>query len=373
MRFWSGHEILSLKKNEIFVFGSNPQARHGAGAASAANKFGAKRSIYKGLLLITKGIAKGLSGQTYAIITKNLTPNFIDDDGIRYEKGGNKGISISKEFIVKQIKDMYKFARENPEKDFIITYKLEKLPNNLYKRSLNGYSSIDMAMMFIEDNDYPENIIFHDSYKELLQNTNNLENKNMSNEQQKYLFFFRSDNPFSQWHPSLFTVNDVHFISCEQFMMYCKAKLFESHDIAEKILSFNNLVLIKKDKNGNIITSRDSVSKQFYDGSLLREDIIKNAGLRKEWDNIQHQIKKLGRLVSNFNETEWKQKDIKFVAKGNYEKFTQNEDLKQIIIAIDNETILVEASPFDKLSTKQILVQKIIRLRKDFQDNEIKP
>mgnify|MGYP006877977877 FL=1 len=55
--------IDKLNSNQIFVFGSNTQGRHGKGAAlTARNKFGA---IY--------GQAEGLQGQSYAIITKDLT------------------------------------------------------------------------------------------------------------------------------------------------------------------------------------------------------------------------------------------------------------------------------------------------------------
>ena len=55
--------ISSLKPNQIFVFGSYTQGRHGMGAAKTAkDKFGA---IY--------GQSEGLQGQSYAIITKDLT------------------------------------------------------------------------------------------------------------------------------------------------------------------------------------------------------------------------------------------------------------------------------------------------------------
>jgi hypothetical protein len=53
--------IVSLKQNEIFVFGSNEAGIHGAGAARVANKsFGAKF-----------GVGFGLVGQTFAIPTKD--------------------------------------------------------------------------------------------------------------------------------------------------------------------------------------------------------------------------------------------------------------------------------------------------------------
>jgi hypothetical protein len=58
--------IKELKENEIFVFGSNRQGRHGKGAAlTARNKFGA---IYVQ--------SEGLQGQSYAIITKELRKEY---------------------------------------------------------------------------------------------------------------------------------------------------------------------------------------------------------------------------------------------------------------------------------------------------------
>lgn len=60
------NHIKELKENEIFVFGSNRQGRHGKGAAlTARNKFGA---IY--------GQSQGLQGQSYAIITKELRKGY---------------------------------------------------------------------------------------------------------------------------------------------------------------------------------------------------------------------------------------------------------------------------------------------------------
>ena len=50
---------------EIFVFGSNREGRHGAGAAlTALRAYGARY-----------GQAEGLQGDSYAIITKELRPN----------------------------------------------------------------------------------------------------------------------------------------------------------------------------------------------------------------------------------------------------------------------------------------------------------
>ena len=78
MNYYSGY-INELKENEIFVFGSNPEGRHGAGTAKIAKeKFGA---VY--------GVGRGLTGQCWALPTKNLKPNFYENaSGITYEKDG---------------------------------------------------------------------------------------------------------------------------------------------------------------------------------------------------------------------------------------------------------------------------------------------
>lgn len=87
--------ITTLKENEIFVFGSNTQGRHGGGAAKLAlDKFGA---IY--------GQAFGLQGQSYAIVTTDLYNNCV----------------ISKDHIYWQIISLYLFAKRNPKLTFYVT------------------------------------------------------------------------------------------------------------------------------------------------------------------------------------------------------------------------------------------------------------
>lgn len=58
---YTPENITELRPNEIFVFGSNTEGRHGKGAAKQAMAFGA---VY--------GRAQGLQGQSYAVITKDL-------------------------------------------------------------------------------------------------------------------------------------------------------------------------------------------------------------------------------------------------------------------------------------------------------------
>lgn len=108
-------------KDIVFVFGSNPEGRHGAGAAKVAvDKFHARY-----------GVGEGLTGEAYALPTKDLRVK--ENNGLR---------SISKPDIIAGIRRLYAVARENPEKSFEIAYR------NVEKPSLNGYTGIEMMKMF---------------------------------------------------------------------------------------------------------------------------------------------------------------------------------------------------------------------------------
>ena len=132
--------ITQLKDNQIFVFGSNTQGRHGKGAALIArNKFGA---IY--------GQAEGPQGQSYAIITKDLTKSIHP--------------SRTKEQITQQIHDLYEYARNNPDKEFLVAY-------SGTGTNLNAYSNKEMADMFSSEV-IPNNIMFEDEFNSLLNERN---------------------------------------------------------------------------------------------------------------------------------------------------------------------------------------------------------
>lgn len=150
MQYWTGPTLTSLQPNEVFVFGSNPEGRHGAGAAKAAMSFGAKY-----------GNGRGLTGQSYAIVTKNLTAGYVSN-GVTYHKAGPR--SVSESDIRAEIDALYDFARKNPDKKFLITYKYLTTISGAPKASLNGYNSEEMLQMFVRP-DIPANIVFHESYK----------------------------------------------------------------------------------------------------------------------------------------------------------------------------------------------------------------
>lgn len=165
MRFWSGDTIKELKENQIFVFGSNPSGIHGAGAAKAAVEFGAKY-----------GVGRGLQGQTYALITKNLKAGYHEKaTGITYATEGYK--SLSAEQISENVKELYQCAKQHPDKFFIMAYKNETWPNGSSKKSLNGYTSEEMFELFMNNGDVPDNVILHNSFKPLAKNYLEQQNK----------------------------------------------------------------------------------------------------------------------------------------------------------------------------------------------------
>lgn len=82
-----------LLQNEIFVFGSNTEGKHGDGAAKTALVWGAEH-----------GKNSGRQGQTYAIITKDLRTGFIGWDFIRI-----------------QLEVLMKYAQVNDDLVFLLT------------------------------------------------------------------------------------------------------------------------------------------------------------------------------------------------------------------------------------------------------------
>lgn len=121
---------------------------------------------------------------------------------------------------------------------------------------------------------------------------------------ESFTFFWRETEPlgeFSQWFPCSFTVDGVTYNCAEQFMMAGKAKLFNDPATLAKIM--------------------------------------------KETD--PHQQKKMGREVKNYLDPVWSQNAKDIVYNGNYAKFSQNPNLKELLL--NTQGTLVEASPYDRI------------------------
>ena len=136
MKTYKGQVSKKIVGNNILVYGSNTQGRHGKGSALLALKeFGAQY-----------GKPKGLHGRSYGIVTKDLTKRTHP--------------SISKEYIEEQIRNLYLFAIERPEWDFYVPY-------NCAGKNLNNYTSKEMAQMF-SHYEIPGNIVFEEEFSKLL-------------------------------------------------------------------------------------------------------------------------------------------------------------------------------------------------------------
>lgn len=135
IRCYSGD--IAPESGVVFVFGSNPEGRHGAGAAKVAReRFGA---VY--------GRGEGLQGNAYALPTKDL--RVTENRGFR---------SISPETITESIKKLYETARQHPDKSFCIAYR------NTDRASLNGYTGIEMMRMFNAAGPMPANVIVSEEW-----------------------------------------------------------------------------------------------------------------------------------------------------------------------------------------------------------------
>lgn len=109
-------------------------------------------------------------------------------------------------------------------------------------------------------------------------------------------------NCLSQWYSRPFIVDGQCYNCMEQFIMAEKARLFGDDEVEAKIMQETN----------------------------------------------QMAIKKLGRQVRGYDDTIWARVRQQISVRGNYEKFSQNNDLKEFLLSTEDR-ILVEASPKDSI------------------------
>lgn len=325
-RFWSGTFITELKDNEIFVYGANPEFRNGAGGAKAARKFGAP----------AYGAGRGIVGQTFGIITKNLKAGYVEEEtGIVYEKSGFR--SVSPEMISKNIDELYNVALDNPDKNFLITYKADKDNNGRLKKSLNGYDALEIWKMFSEGKVIPENIIFHDSYK-MFFNLKEKDKKEIDKKEIEYpkpsgesYAFFGKEDPFSIDYPSPFCAKDRHFSSHLHFVMYSKAFLLGDKERAEAIKGYNNFPILK-----NLIS-----------GKTNAQAILNSTTLLNEWGMVQGLIFQMGNEVKDAVGI-WPSRLETILLTGFKLKLQQNPDILDKLKLTESNNFIY-AAPYDKV------------------------
>jgi ribA/ribD-fused uncharacterized protein len=121
-------------------------------------------------------------------------------------------------------------------------------------------------------------------------------------------FYSTTERPhgiFSQFQKCTFTDPkhpDINFNTAEQYMMYNKAQTFNNPDIASQIL------------------------------------VAKTSGDQKD----------LGRKVRDFKDAVWDPVKLGIVERGNYLKFSQNEEYKKVLLET-GDRLLVEAAGNDKI------------------------
>jgi len=117
----------------IWVFGSNREGRHGKGAALVAlRKYGAKY-----------GQASDLQGDSYAIITKELRPNYP---------------TVTLAEVYSAVKRFKRFAARHPDWTFLLT---------AIGCGHAGFKPEDIAPMFANA---PENVLLPETFKRVLRN-----------------------------------------------------------------------------------------------------------------------------------------------------------------------------------------------------------
>ena len=139
------NKINQLSDNQIFVFGSNPLGVNGSlrtgkgGAALFALRHGWVSQGEKMNNCLSR------SGRAWGIVTVT---------------GPGKKKSKTPEEITNNISKLYRFAKDNPDMEFLIAYTGKSNYN------LNGYSNKQLAEMF-SSLEIPNNVIFEEEFSTL--------------------------------------------------------------------------------------------------------------------------------------------------------------------------------------------------------------
>lgn len=147
---------------------------------------------------------------------------------------------------------------------------------------------------------------------------------------ERYTYFWETKSPFSQWYKSEFIATNCLIIGLGSGQEYETKKKD----------------LIGKYFQSNLITYSSAEQFMMFHKAIVFLDLDTAISIMKT--NNVREIKDLGRQVKNFDDEIWQFYRSKIVYEGNKAKFTQNEELKNALIATENTT-LVEAAYNDSI------------------------
>ena len=119
-----------------------------------------------------------------------------------------------------------------------------------------------------------------------------------SKEDRDTVGYFGELNPLSNFHPTNFTVDGIHYTSSEQFIQRSKALLFKDYVTANKIINATNAL----------------------------------------------ECKELSREIANFDKTTWEECAKKRCKPGILEKFRQNSCLSDVLIHCTGDKQIIESA-----------------------------
>lgn len=172
----------------------------------------------------------------------------------------------------------------------------------------------------------------------------------------KITTFFSQKNPFSQWHPSVFSEDGFYYISAEQRMMIKKSELFNCTQVTAKLKDISNSLIAKDFIEGKIdsktILSNKSPSK-YINCSILKKyisekELKSTKTLERLWSKVQFRIKSFGREVKPYIDAVWAENREDIVFDTSFLKYSQNDHLFEILMNTHG-TILVEAAKNDSI------------------------
>jgi len=151
-------------------------------------------------------------------------------------------------------------------------------------------------------------------------------------------FFYRPEEKygaFSQWADTPFVVNvsELH-VQLE--------KLDEEHDVNY----YTDLSYVQEFFKGDPREFHCTEQWMMLMKALLFRDKMRADEIMVETD--ARKIKRIGRQIKDFDTNVWDKYKFGLVQIGNYFKFSQNDEIKDLLVGTGRK-ILVEASPYDKI------------------------